>query len=215
MDLENEKNENSKQFQLVIASKNIHKIRELKAILHDVISDIDILSLIDFPEYIPPEESGSTFEENAILKAEHAAKALNRWVLSDDSGLIVPALGGEPGILSARYAGKGATDADNRKKLLAKLNDLSDKDLYAYFECCLALSSPEELKKSVCAKCEGRVEIAERGGHGFGYDPIFIKHDYNSTFSELKEDVKNKISHRRKAIDKLLITLESVINSAM
>ena len=203
-----------KPFQLVIASKNIHKIRELKAILHDVIPDIDILSLIDFPQYIPPEETDSTFEENAIQKAEYAAKALNRWVLADDSGLIVPALGGEPGVYSARYAGKGASDADNRKKLIAKLKDLPDKNLSAYFECCLALASPEQLKKSVCAKCEGRVVAIEKGGHGFGYDPIFIKHDYNNTFSELNEDIKNKISHRRKAIDKLLITLESIINTA-
>lgn len=209
MENENIEQSHSKIFQIIIASKNIHKIREIKKILHDLIPNIDILSLIDFPQYIPPKEKGSSFEENAIIKAEHAAKTLNRWVLSDDSGLVVPALNGEPGIFSARYAGENATDSDNRKKLISKLSALSDKDPYAYFECCIALASPEQLKKCVCAKCEGRVEIEEKGGDGFGYDPIFVKHDYNQTFAELKEAVKNKISHRRKALDKIALTIES------
>ncbi len=204
---------NVKNFQLVIASKNIHKIREIKSILHEMISNIDILSLIDFPQYTPPKERGTTFEENASIKATHAAKALNKWVISDDSGLVVPALNGEPGIFSSRYAGEKATDRDNRKKLLSKLKNLSDKDLYAYFECCIALASPKGLKKCVCAKCEGRVETQEKGGEGFGYDPLFIKHDYNQTFAQLKEAVKNKISHRRKALDKIALTLENIIQA--
>ncbi|HEU64879.1 MAG: Non-canonical purine NTP pyrophosphatase [Candidatus Anoxychlamydiales bacterium] len=210
MENENINQNNIKSFQLVIASKNIHKIREIKTILNEVIPNIDLLSLIDFPEYIPPEESGTSFEDNAKIKAIHAAKALNRWVISDDSGLVVPALNGEPGIFSARYAGDKATDSDNRKKLLSKLADLSDNDLYAYFECCIAIASPDSLKKSVCAKCEGRIETQERGGEGFGYDPLFVKHDYNQTFAQLKAAVKNKISHRRKALDKIAITIESL-----
>jgi len=210
MENENLDQSNIKNFQLVIASKNIHKIREIKTILHEIAPNLDILSLIDFPEYTPPEEKGSTFEENAKIKAIHAAKTLNRWVISDDSGLVVPALNGEPGIFSARYAGENATDRDNRKKLISKLADLSDKDHYAYFECCIAVASPDSLKKSVCAKCEGRVETIEKGGEGFGYDPLFVKHDYNQTFAQLKESVKNKISHRRKALDKIAFTLESL-----
>lgn len=210
MENENTDQKINKNFQLVIASKNIHKIREIKTILNELIPNIDLLSLIDFPEYIPPEEKGSSFEDNAKIKAIHAAKALNRWVISDDSGLVVPALNGEPGIFSARYAGEKATDSDNRKKLLSKLQDLSDKDLYAYFECCMALASPEGLKKSVCAKCEGRIEKKEKGGEGFGYDPLFIKHDYNQTFAQLKEAIKNKISHRRKALDKIALIIESL-----
>jgi XTP/dITP diphosphohydrolase len=169
------------------------------------------LSLIDFPEYLPPKETGTSFEENAISKALHAAKALNKWVLSDDSGIIVPALNGEPGVYSSRYAGNNATDAENRKKLLSKMEILDDKDRFAYFECCIALASAENLQKSVCATCEGRIEKKERGGEGFGYDPIFIKHDYNKTFSEIKESLKNKISHRRKALDKILLTLQSIV----
>ena len=210
MENENLDQNNIKSFQLVIASKNIHKIREIKTILNEITPNIDLLSLIDFPEYIPPEETGASFEENAKIKAIHAAKALNSWVISDDSGLVVPALNGEPGVFSARYAGEKATDSDNRKKLISKLADLSDKDLYAYFECCMAIASPENLKKSVCAKCEGRIETTERGGEGFGYDPLFVKHDYNQTFAQLKEAVKNKISHRRKALDKIAITIESI-----
>ncbi|NGX48432.1 MAG: Non-canonical purine NTP pyrophosphatase [Candidatus Anoxychlamydiales bacterium] len=210
MENENLDQNNIKSFQLVIASKNIHKIREIKTILNEITPNIDLLSLIDFPKYIPPEETGESFADNANAKAIHAAKALNRWVISDDSGLVIPALNGEPGVFSARYAGEKATDSENRKKLLSKLVDLSDKDLYAYFECCMAVASPERLKKSVCAKCEGRIETQERGGGGFGYDPLFVKHDYNQTFAQLKEAVKNKISHRRKALDKIAITIESI-----
>jgi len=203
----------NKKFQLVIASRNIHKIRELKEILSELIPNIDLLSLIDFPDYISPKEIGLTFEENAKIKATHAAKTLNKWSLADDSGLIVPALNGEPGIYSSRYANETATDADNRKKLLSKMENLTDKDRYAFFECCIALASPENLQKSVCATCEGRIEVKEKGGGGFGYDPIFIKHDYNKSFAELTNAVKNKISHRRKALDKILLTLQNVINS--
>jgi XTP/dITP diphosphohydrolase len=200
-----------KSFQLVIASKNIHKIREIKTILHEIMPNLDLLSLIDFPNYKPLKEDKNSFEENAVQKASYAAKELQKWVIAEDSGLVVPALNGEPGVLSARYASEKATDADNRKKLIAKLKTVPEKDRYAYFICCMALASPEKLIKSVCAKCEGRVDVKEKGGGGFGYDPIFIKHDYNQTFSQLTERVKNKISHRRKAIDKIVISLESIL----
>jgi XTP/dITP diphosphohydrolase len=199
------------KLQLVIASKNIHKIREFKTILQQLLPSLDILSLLDFPEYVPPEETGLSFKENAILKATFAAKALNKFVMADDSGLIVPSLNGEPGIFSARYAGKKATDVENRKKLLSKMHHLSEKDRFAYFECCLALSSKEGLKKAACATCEGMIIEKEKGGGGFGYDPLFIKHDYNKTFAELEESIKNRISHRRKAIDKILPTLEMLV----
>jgi len=112
---------------LVIASNNVHKIREIRAMLKGQ-SLWDIYSLIDFPDYHPPEETGETFEENAILKATHAAKALGAWVIADDSGLVVPALNNEPGVRSARYAGENATDKDNRKKLLAAMQSLKGLD---------------------------------------------------------------------------------------
>lgn len=193
--------------EIVLATKNIHKIREFKEMLGKNFK-FDILSLIDFPNYNPPEETGQTFKENATLKATHAAKTLNKWAIGDDSGLVVPALNGEPGVYSARYAGNNATDADNRKKLLANMEQLDGQNRNAYFECCLALASPDGLKKTVCATCEGEIVKKERGGSGFGYDPLFVKHDYNQTFAELQASVKNQISHRRKALDKLLLTLE-------
>ncbi len=196
--------------QLVIASKNIHKIRECKAILK-VLFHVDILTLMDFPNYVPPEETGSTFEENASLKAVHAAKKLNTWVIADDSGIVVPALNGAPGVFSARYAGKDASDADNRKKLLQEMNYLRDDDRYAYFECAIALASPDGLRKCVKGTCEGTLTSQEKGGSGFGYDPLFVKHEYRKTFAELEESVKNRISHRRKALDKILLSLEALV----
>jgi XTP/dITP diphosphohydrolase len=198
-----------KNIQLVIASKNVHKIREYKEILKELFN-FDVLSLLDFPKYTPKEESSKTFRENAISKALNAAKALNKWVIADDSGLIVPALKGQPGIVSARYAGKNASDVDNRKKLLAEMKELEEEDRNAYFECCIALASPEGLKKCVCATCEGSIAKMERGGGGFGYDPLFIKHEYSKTFAELEASIKNRISHRRKALDKLVIFLETL-----
>lgn len=196
--------------ELVIASTNMHKVREFRTLLKHF-ARFDLLSLCDFPEYMPPEETGKTFEENASLKAEHAAKTLNRWVIADDSGLVVPALNGEPGVFSARYAGNDATDLENRKKLLDQMQHLIDEDRQAFFECSLALASPAGLKKCVKGTCEGVLLTKDRGGGGFGYDPIFVKHGYNKTFAEIGESVKNRISHRRKALDKLILSLETLI----
>ncbi len=195
--------------QLIIASHNVHKIREFRAILKNS-KKFDLLSLIDFPQYVPPEETGSSFEENAILKAVHAAESLNRWVIADDSGLVVPALNGAPGIFSRRYAGKEASDKDNRLKLLTEMSHLDPTHRQGYFECWVALASPEGLKKCVKGVSEGLITDHERGSFGFGYDSVFIKYEYGKTFAELEEDIKNRISHRRKAIEKLLPALESV-----
>ncbi|MBI3508220.1 MAG: RdgB/HAM1 family non-canonical purine NTP pyrophosphatase [Chlamydiia bacterium] len=197
---------------LSIGFKNLLAISlELRAMLK-VLSKLDILSLCDFPNYVPPEETGSTFQENAICKATHAAKMLNRWVIADDSGLVVPVLNGAPGIYSARYAGKDATDHDNRKKLLAAMGHLIDDDRQAYYACYIALASPQGLKKWTQGTCEGIISTQEKGGGGFGYDPLFVKHGYSKTFAELGESVKNRISHRRRALDRLLISLEALQN---
>lgn len=197
-------------FRLIIASSNVHKIREFREMFREI-PGFDILSLCDFPSYQPPEEEGKTFEENAIAKALHAATTLNQWVLADDSGLIVPALGGNPGIHSARYAGNDASDLDNRKKLLEEMKHLMDEDRYGYYECCLALASPQGLKKSACGSCEGTLLAKEKGGGGFGYDSLFVKHGYSKSFAELEESVKNRISHRRKAFDKFASSLEMLL----
>lgn len=200
----------AKTIQIVIASKNVHKIREIKAILSKY-SELDILSLLDFPNFKAAEETANTFKENSKLKAEKVSKELNTWAIADDSGLIVPSINNEPGVFSARYAGDNATDKDNRKKLLEKTKHLKEDDRDCYFECCITLSSPEGIQKVVCATCEGILLKSEKGGGGFGYDPIFIKNDYNKSFAELPADVKNKISHRAKALDKLQTAIESIL----
>ena len=190
--------------QLVIATTNLHKIREIRSILK-LKKNLDILTLHDFPEYIPPKETGKTFEENAFLKASHAALTLKKWSLADDSGLVIPALNNEPGIYSASYAGEKASAKDNRLKLLKNLEKINENDRIGFFVCALALASPEGgVKKQVKGICEGTITMGSRGGGGFGYDSLFLKNDYNKTFAELDEETKNRISHRRKALDKLL-----------
>lgn len=195
---------------LIIASTNLHKIREFKGILKPLFPQFDLYSLVDFPNYVPPEETGETFVENAEIKASHAAKFFNALVLADDSGLVVPALNGEPGVRSARYSGQEASDQDNRLKLIEKLNNLNEKERVGYYECALSLASPEGLIKSVRGFCEGFLSTNPQGGNGFGYDPLFTKYDYNKTFAELDESTKNRISHRRKAFDKMLPAFESI-----
>ena len=194
---------------IVIASHNMHKIREIRSILKTLYTG-DLLSLADFPHYTPPPETGLSFEDNAILKAVHAAQTLQAWVLADDSGLVVPSLKGAPGIRSARYAGEQATDAENRKKLLEAMCTFTEDARAAYYECHVALASPEGLKKCVRGTSEGILLTQERGGGGFGYDPLFLKHEYSKTFSEMPETLKNRISHRRKALDKISIFFPSL-----
>lgn len=194
--------------QLVIASRNVHKIREIRSLLKTY-PFFDVLSLLDFPHYTPLSESSKSFEDNAVQKAIHAAITLHRWTLSDDTGLVIPALQGAPGILSARYAGANATDIDNRKKLLREMDHLTDPDRQGYFECWMALASPQGLKKCVRGICEGTILTQEKGGKGFGYDSLFVKYEYGKSFAELEETLKNRISHRRKAFDKLHPLFES------
>lgn len=197
------------KMELLIATTNVHKIREFRDMLKSL-PNIDVLSLHQFPDYIAPDETGALFQENAALKAEHAAKKLNMWVMADDSGLVVPALQGQPGIFSRRYAGKNATDAENRHKLLHEMRGLRQLERAAYYECCLAIASPEGLKKCVTGVCEGYILEEERGRNGFGYDSLFIKNDYDKTFAELEETNKNRISHRRKAFERLAGVLENL-----
>lgn len=194
--------------EIVLASTNIHKVRELREMCRNL-KNIDFLSLRDFPEYVQIEETGETLQENATLKAVDAARVFNKWVIAEDSGLFVPALNGSPGVYSARYASLHATDSENRKKLLKELAGMPDFKRVAYFECCIVLASPTGVVKTVIGRCEGTIADGERGGSGFGYDSIFIKNDSGKTFGELEESVKNRISHRRKALEKLLPTLEA------
>lgn len=193
--------------EILIATSNLHKIREFREMFKPL-KGVSVLSLSHFPDYTPPEETGSTFLENAAMKAEHAANTLGRLVLADDSGLVVPSLEGAPGVYSRRYAGVGASAGENRKKLLEALRSFEGLKRNAYFECALALASPGKLIKAVTASIEGLILHEERGSNGFGYDPLFLKHDYDKTLAELDEAIKNRISHRHKAFQKLLPLLE-------
>lgn len=193
----------------IIASANHQKIRELRSLL-SVFSHFDIQWLSQFPNLKFPSEKGNSFLENAENKALAVARELNCWALGDDSGLVVPSLNGEPGIFSKRYAGNDASDSDNRKKLLSKMEGMTGEQRYAYFACSLALASPQGLIKSVTANCEGFLLEEPRGSLGFGYDPLFVKHDYDKTFAEVSESVKNRISHRSKAFEKLLPSIHAI-----
>lgn len=195
--------------ELVIASRNLHKIREFRSMLKEY-PHLDVLSLLDFPHYEPLPETGNSFEENAVQKSLHAAKTLNRWTLADDSGLVVPHLQGAPGVRSARYAGEKATDAENRHKLLKDMRDILEPQRQGYYECWIAVASPDRLKKTVRGLCEGTILSEERGSRGFGYDSLFIKYEYGKSFAEIEETLKNRISHRRKALDKLHVFLSSL-----
>lgn len=194
---------------IILVTTNLHKLREFKEMFKRL-TRLQLSSLHPFPDYTPPEETGATFKENAALKASHAAKELQSWVLADDSGLVVPALKGQPGVHSRRWAGLHATDLENCQKLLREMEGFEGETRVAYFECALAVASPDGSVKCFEGSCEGRIATELRGRHGFGYDPLFIKTDYEKTYAELDESIKNRISHRRKAFDRLLPFLESL-----
>lgn len=199
--------------EILLATYNLHKIRELKD-MFKTLPHIELITLHQFSHYQAPNEDGINFRENAIFKAEHAAKNLNRWTLADDSGLIVPALQGEPGVKSKRYAGPNATDLENQQKLLQAMENLNGEARAAYFECCLAIASPAGVRKYARGICEGVITKNPKGRYGFGYDPLFIKNGYEKTFAELDDTVKNRVSHRRKAFERLLAFLETLSNAS-
>ena len=193
-------------YKLIIASSNKGKISEFQRIL----PDFECIPQSDF-NITNVDEIGKNFEENAILKAKNAFTKTNLPSLGDDSGLIVPEINGEPGLYSARYAGKNATDLDNRKKLISELKKRKIESTYAYFFCCIVavgVNNKEDLV--ICnGKVEGEVKIFERGEKGFGYDPMFYPRGYNESFAELNSLIKNKISHRGTALRNLTIKLNS------
>lgn len=188
--------------QLLIASHNLHKVREIREMLKQM-KHLDIVSLVQFPDYEPEEEIGESFEEIASKKALHAAQKLGCFVLADDSGLCVHSLKNAPGIYSRRYAGPDATDLDNRTKLLQEMRHLPEEARSAELTCALALASPDKVIKVVSASCQGVIALEERGNNGFGYDPLFMLLDHNKTLGELPNTIKNRISHRYKALEKL------------
>ena len=193
-----------KEIKLIIASSNKGKIGEFQKIL----PDFECIPQSDF-NVSDVDETGKNFKENAVLKAKNAFIKTNLPSIGDDSGLIVPEINGEPGLYSARYAGKNATDADNRKKLISELKKRKLESTYAYFFCCIVavgINDKEDL--IICdGKVDGEVKIFERGDKGFGYDPMFYPKGYNESFAELNSLIKNKISHRGIALRNLTIKL--------
>ncbi|WP_141520469.1 XTP/dITP diphosphatase [Bacillus pseudomycoides] len=188
---------------VVVATKNIGKVREFAELFERF--DLEVKSLHDFPHIEEVEETGETFEENALLKADSLCKQLNLIVIADDSGLIVDALNGNPGVRSARYAGEQKDDQANIDKVLTGLDGISMEKRTARFYCALAVAFPEENKESVIVNgtCEGKILEQRRGENGFGYDPIFYVEEYKRAMAELTSDEKNEISHRGRALRKL------------
>lgn len=181
---------------LVVATRNKNKLREFREILKDL--QIEILSLDDFgptPEAI---EDGETFDENAYKKAIHTAKILGLPAIADDSGLVVEALDGAPGVYSARFAGANATDNENCDKLLNALQGVDNRR--AYFQCVLSIAVPSGPALTYEARCNGIIIDEKRGDNGFGYDPIFYFEELGKTFAELSSEEKHRVSHRGKAL---------------
>lgn len=194
---------------LLIATHNPGKVAEYAELLTDV--PVSAISLDDVGIDYSVEETGTTFEENAILKAQSYAEASGMLTLADDSGLAVDALGGEPGLYSARYGGPDATDATRYTMLLTRMQSVPDGERQARFVCVVALATPEGDLYIGEGAVEGVIAHAPRGDFGFGYDPVFFMPEYGATMAELGPKVKNNISHRARALRALLPTLKQVV----
>lgn len=194
--------------EILIATTNGGKVKELQNFLADL--NVQVYSLNDFPKITEPAETGETFAENAVLKATFYALHTKMWSLADDSGLEVEALGGAPGIFSARYAGEGAKDEEKTNKILRELEQTPDEERRARFVCAMAISDETGDVKFVAeGVCSGKIALFASGTNGFGYDPIFIPDDLEQTFGELSGEIKQKISHRAQAIAKIIRFLQS------
>ncbi len=194
--------------QLLIATRNPGKFREIAGIVAG--PSLELCSLADLPGAPNVAETGASFEENALLKARGAAYHAGCWALADDSGLVVPALGGAPGIRSARFAGEAATDADNVRQLLDLMAGMADERCGAEFVCCIALAGPNNRAFTAEGRLAGRIIREPRGSNGFGYDPVFLLTDRGLTVAELPAEEKNAISHRAVALRKMLPLLRSL-----
>lgn len=186
---------------LFIASKNKGKIDEIKEILSGMM--FEFKSLLELNEYDVIEETGKTFEENALIKAQKVFEYTRTLTLADDSGLEVDALNGEPGVYSARYAGENATDEKNCGLLLDKMKNVLHEKRKAHFKCVIALYNGNNNSNLFKGLCEGKIILEKRGMNGFGYDPLFVPDGFDRTFAELDSETKNRISHRGKALAKL------------
>ena len=197
---------------IIIGTRNRKKREEILEILGDLgLEFADLSRWPDAPEVI---ENSTTFEANARKKAAELSETLSHWVLGEDSGLVVPALNGRPGVYSARYAGKQGDDAANNKRLLAELAPLPDDRRAAYYICTAALADPQGVVRAcVEGRCHGMIVHALRGSGGFGYDPLFLIPEYHRTFGELSARVKHAISHRARALAQLRPVLRGLFAS--
>lgn len=185
--------------EVVIATRNTGKYKEFSYLLKNYFQKIKYLR--DFDDIPEIEETGSTFSENSFIKASRISKLLNKTVLADDSGLVVDALGGKPGVYSARYAGANSTDEQNVEKLLEEMGNTTNRN--ARFVCCLTLIIPGGDIIESEGTCEGIITTEPRGDGGFGYDPVFFVPELKKTMSEIPEQKKNSISHRYRAIENM------------
>ena len=200
----------STPLELLIATGNAGKVTEIRPVFAGL--PINFRTLIDFPEIQDVEETGSTYEENAVLKARAYARQTGLWALADDSGFEVAALGGAPGVISARYAGAGASDSDRIAFILRQFDRANSDTRSARFVCVAAVADPSSSIANVeQGICEGLIIDHPRGGNGFGYDPIFVPQGFEQTFAELSPAVKNLISHRAKALHAMRSFLEQQV----
>ena len=188
--------------ELVVATRNAGKLKEIRRLLES--QGVDVLGMEHFPETPEVIEDGDTFAANAAKKAEEIAAYTGKACLADDSGLTVLALGGEPGVHSARYSGDDATDQTNNEKLLREMVNISEDKRQAAFCCIMALSLPGEATRLFEGRIEGKILFKEQGEGGFGYDPLFWVPVHDSTMAELPLDIKNSISHRGQALRKVV-----------
>ncbi len=189
--------------ELVLASGNKGKLAEFQRLLDGL--DVQVHSMKEYPQIGEIVEDGSSFHENALIKARAVCEATGLAAMADDSGLVVDALDGAPGIYSARFAGEQKSDADNNAKVLELLKDVADENRTARFFCCIAIVLPDGREYTVTGTCEGTILHELQGEGGFGYDPLFYVAQFDKTFAELSMEEKNSISHRgnanRKAVD--------------
>ena len=196
---------------IVLATANTHKVIEFQRILNELLPDLELVAASQFPGVPEIEETGSTFAENALIKARAINEFTNLPALADDSGLVVEALNGAPGIFSARYAGLPANDKANVVKLLNEIKGLDQALLSAKFECSIALvDKSQDLELVVDGQMPGQVIKEVRGENGFGYDPIFVPQGLTKTSSELSDSEKDKISHRGIALRKISVILKQL-----
>ena len=186
---------------IIIASHNEHKIKEFIPLLEPF--GFEVMSLLELNDHQEIIEDGDTFEANALIKAKSIAEKYHAYALADDSGLVVPAIGNEPGIYSARYSGEPKDDHRNNLKLLERMTGLEGDQRKAYFVSHLVVYAPNGAYLSVEGKAEGLILEVLQGDEGFGYDPLFYYPPAKQTFAQMPLDEKNKVSHRRRAIDQL------------